>query len=193
MANEIHVNYASANTLYAVVRDAAGNAWYVTGQTFEVWNSGGGTLDYDIAVNQTWLLISPTDGTSSGLHNPHDVTFDTSELPASGSPYSATIAISDDYASNSPQTIDVTLTIYEPVDVTPPTVSITSPSSGEEFTETPISVTGTAEDLEGIWGNSGMATCERYRFRLYQHQVCHQQSIELIFSQHLHPSRYQGS
>jgi len=51
MANEIHVNYASDNTLYAVVRNAAGDVWYVTGQTFEVWGTSGRTADhYDISL-----------------------------------------------------------------------------------------------------------------------------------------------
>ena len=51
MANEIHVNYVSGNTLYAVVRNTAGDVWYVTGQTFEVWGTGGRTAkDYDISL-----------------------------------------------------------------------------------------------------------------------------------------------
>jgi hypothetical protein len=51
MANEIHVNYASGNTLYAVVRNAAGDVWYATGQVFEVWGTGGRTADnYDITL-----------------------------------------------------------------------------------------------------------------------------------------------
>lgn len=51
MANEIHVNYASGNTLYAVVRNGAGNVWYIAGQVFEVWGMGGRTADdYDISL-----------------------------------------------------------------------------------------------------------------------------------------------
>jgi hypothetical protein len=51
MANEIHINYASGNTLYAVVRNAAGDVWYVAGQTFEVWGMDGRTADdYDISL-----------------------------------------------------------------------------------------------------------------------------------------------
>ena len=51
MANEIHVNYASGNTLYAVVRNTAGNVWHVTGQAFEAWGTGGRTADdYDISL-----------------------------------------------------------------------------------------------------------------------------------------------
>lgn len=49
MANEIHANYASGNTLYAVIRNGAGDVWYVAGQTFEAWGTSGRTAnDYDI-------------------------------------------------------------------------------------------------------------------------------------------------
>jgi len=49
MANEIHANYASGNTLYAVVRNGAGDVWYVAGQVFEIWGTGGRAADdYDI-------------------------------------------------------------------------------------------------------------------------------------------------
>jgi len=51
MANDIHVNYASDNTLYAVIRNAAGEVWYVAGQAFEVWGTAGHTADdYDISL-----------------------------------------------------------------------------------------------------------------------------------------------
>ena len=51
MANEIHVDYASGNTLYAVVRNKAGDVWYVAGQVFEAWGTGGRDADdYDISL-----------------------------------------------------------------------------------------------------------------------------------------------
>ena len=51
MANEIHANYSSGNTLYTVIRNAAGEVWYVAGQTFESWGTGGRTADdYDIIL-----------------------------------------------------------------------------------------------------------------------------------------------
>ena len=51
MANEIHVNYTSGNTLYAVVRNAVGNVWYLAGQVFESWGTGGRIAnDYDISL-----------------------------------------------------------------------------------------------------------------------------------------------
>jgi hypothetical protein len=51
MANEIHADYESGNTLYAVVRDGAGKAWYVAGQVFEDWGTDSHDADdYDIAL-----------------------------------------------------------------------------------------------------------------------------------------------
>ncbi len=51
MANEIHVDYASGNTLYAVVRNIAGGIWYIAGQIFESWGATGRTADdYDISL-----------------------------------------------------------------------------------------------------------------------------------------------
>jgi hypothetical protein len=52
MANEIHVDYSSGNTLYAVVRDVEGNVWYVSEQAFEAWGTDGHDADdYDIALS----------------------------------------------------------------------------------------------------------------------------------------------
>ncbi len=51
MANEIYIDYASGNTLYAVVRNSAGEVWYVGGQVFEAWGTGGHAMDdYDISL-----------------------------------------------------------------------------------------------------------------------------------------------
>ena len=49
MANEIHADYASGQTLYAVIRNIAGDVWHVAGQAFEVWGTAGRDADdYDI-------------------------------------------------------------------------------------------------------------------------------------------------
>ncbi len=51
MANEIHAAYTSSNTLYAVVRNNAGEVWYGAGQVFETWGTGSRTADdYDITL-----------------------------------------------------------------------------------------------------------------------------------------------
>jgi hypothetical protein len=51
MANEIHANYASGSTLYAVVRNGTGNVWYIAGQVFEAWGTGSRSAgNYDISL-----------------------------------------------------------------------------------------------------------------------------------------------
>ena len=51
MANEIHVDYESGSTLYAVVRDAAGEVWRPALQDFEVWGAGGhDAADYTLPL-----------------------------------------------------------------------------------------------------------------------------------------------
>jgi len=95
-------------------------------QSFDVWNSGGGTLSYSISDNAAWLSCTPTGGTSTGEQDTITVTYATSSL-LSGS-YSATITISDPSASNSPQTIPVTLTVT----ALSPDIAI-SPSSFQTF------------------------------------------------------------
>jgi uncharacterized caspase-like protein len=82
-----------------------------TSQTFQVWNSGQSTLNYTVSTNVSWLSVSPTSGTSTGTGNQqtHTVTYATAGLTAGT--YPATITISAAGASNSPQTIAVTLTV----------------------------------------------------------------------------------
>jgi hypothetical protein len=51
MSNEIHIDYSSGSTLYAVIRNGAGQVWYPGGQVFETWGTGGRTAnDYDISL-----------------------------------------------------------------------------------------------------------------------------------------------
>jgi len=78
-------------------------------QGFEVWNSGVGTLNYSVSTDAPWLSCDPLSGSSTGEHDAIKVTYTTKGL-APGEHY-ATITISDPGASNSPQTIAVTLTV----------------------------------------------------------------------------------
>ena len=51
MANEIQADYASGSTLYAVIRNRAGQVWYPPQQVFETWGTNGHAAeDYDIAL-----------------------------------------------------------------------------------------------------------------------------------------------
>ncbi len=88
-----------------------------TSQTFDIWNSGTGTLTYTISDDAPWLVCTPDSGTSTGEHDTITVNYNTTSL-AVGT-YSATITIEDPEATNTPQTISVSL------DVTPPTTGMT--------------------------------------------------------------------
>ncbi|MCU0782576.1 MAG: leucine-rich repeat protein [Verrucomicrobia bacterium] len=84
-----------------------------TNQTFEVWNSGGGTLSFTNTVDQSWLWVSPTNSTSTGGHDTIQVSYSTAGLDA-GTNY-ATITIKSQVATD---TIPVTLTVLPPIPFT---------------------------------------------------------------------------
>ncbi len=78
-------------------------------QSFEVWNSGGKTLNYSISDDVSWLGCTPTTGASTGEHDSISVSYTTGTLAAGI--YLAKITISGTGASNSPQTMPVCLTV----------------------------------------------------------------------------------
>jgi hypothetical protein len=91
-------------------------------ETIEVWNSGAGALSYFISASAsvglgfnpyangfTWLLPRPFSGGSVGEHDSIELTFHSSYLPPGE--HTVDIIIADLNASNSPQTIPVSLTV----------------------------------------------------------------------------------
>ncbi len=84
-------------------------------QSFQVWNFGGATLSYTISDNATWLSCTPTSGTSTDEQDTITVNYATSGLSAGT--YTATITITAAGATNSPQTIPVSLNVVNPVSV----------------------------------------------------------------------------
>lgn len=92
-------------------------------QTIRVRNSGQGTLNYTITEDADWLTVSPASGTSTGNEVIHTLTVNTAGL-ATGT-YSAVVSIADSNAVNSPETVNVTLTMGTTV---PPAIAV-SPSS----------------------------------------------------------------
>ncbi len=51
MANEIQVDYAAGNALYAIIRNPAGQVWHAVGQVFENWGAAGhDSGDYAVAL-----------------------------------------------------------------------------------------------------------------------------------------------
>ena len=102
-----------------------------TSQTLQVKNSGGGTLSYSISDDAIWLDVSPPRGSSTGSTNDHTVSVDISGI--SENEYNVTITITASGATNSPQTVPVTLKI-NPVqynlDIETTTGGSTDPSPG---------------------------------------------------------------
>ncbi|MDY7019080.1 MAG: hypothetical protein SU899_03280 [Chloroflexota bacterium] len=85
-------------------------------QTLSVWNSGGGTLTWAASDNADWLILSPSNGSSTGEIDNISIAVDMSGIDAGS--YAAIVTISASGATNTPQTIIVNLTI--------------NPSAGEE-------------------------------------------------------------
>jgi hypothetical protein len=78
-------------------------------QTFSIWNSGLGSLNYSINDNAAWLSCSPNVGSSTGEHDTITVTYASSTLAAGT--YKATITVTGPEATNTPRQIQVTLKV----------------------------------------------------------------------------------
>jgi len=72
-------------------------------------SSGAGTLNWSVSADKSWINCSPASGTGFGVVS---VTVDPIGL-AKGT-YTGTITVSDPHATNSPQTLPVTLNVYGP-------------------------------------------------------------------------------
>jgi len=71
-------------------------------------SAGQGILNWTATSNQNWLQVSPSSGTGDSMMT---VSVDASGL--SQGTYDGVITVTDPNASNSPQTIDVTLNVYK--------------------------------------------------------------------------------
>jgi|GEM_PF-650990 len=113
----------------------------VTGsQTFFISNSASGTLNWSASSNKNWLSCTPTSGIDSGVVT---VTVDPSGL--SSGTHAGTVTISDSNASNSPQTVNVTLKVYAAGSHSPPFGFFTTPPDGA-VVRSSVPVTGWALD-----------------------------------------------
>lgn len=81
--------------------------------TLSIRNSGGGTLDYTVTDNATWLSVDPASGFSTGEWDNLDVIYNVGSLGIGS--YSATITITGINATNTPQTVAVNLTVNPPL------------------------------------------------------------------------------
>ncbi len=113
-------------------------------ESFTVSNTGEGALNWSISDNAGWLSCSPTSGSEYGRVT---VSVNTSGLSAGS--YGGTITVSASNATNSPQTIAVTLNCYNPGGDTAPFGSFDIPAAGSTVRSS-IAVSGWALDDTGI-------------------------------------------
>jgi len=82
-------------------------------ETFDVWNSGTGTLLYNVLAPSSKLDVAPTNSSSTGVGDKttHTVTFNTSGLTPGVYDRLITVEDAGSGAANSPVTIDVEITV----------------------------------------------------------------------------------
>jgi len=101
--------------------------------TFQVWNSGGGTLQYNCVEGTSFFSIAPTAGSSSGSADKqtHTITFSTS-AKAVGT-HTRTITVEDDGsgAANGPLAITVEISVTEGPPPTPSGLTAAALSTSE--------------------------------------------------------------
>ncbi len=90
------------------------------GHSISIKNSGFETLNYIISddanfYNNDWLTITPASGTSSGEEQRHTVFINKDGLDPREEPYVAKIKVESSEAYNSPQYVDVALTITDQI------------------------------------------------------------------------------
>jgi hypothetical protein len=116
-----------------------------------VSNSGESTLNYSIDWDTNWLSVSPNTGQTEAAARKHTISANISGLSVGS--YSATITVTDPEASNSPQTVNVALTITASSVPNDNKIEISiSPSSGstETIVSIPISITGNTSQISAF-------------------------------------------
>ena len=113
-------------------------------QTVLISNSGSGTLNWHIATNVSWIVLSPYSSTGNST-----LSVLACPLGLTKGDYSGTIDIIDPNATNSPQTITVNLHVYELGKSSPPFGEFATPQEGASLYNS-IPVTGWALDDIGI-------------------------------------------
>lgn len=84
----------------------SGNGSAIANQSFNISNTGCQTLNWTVNTDSSWLSCAPTQGENSG-----EITVSVDNSGLADGTYTGTIAVTDIGASNSPQTIVVTLIV----------------------------------------------------------------------------------
>ena len=109
-------------------------------QSFLVSNAVAGPLNWSVSVDAAWLGVSPASGSGVGRIS---VSVDTTGLD-SGT-YTGTVTVTDPSATNSPQTVAVTLKVYASGGSSAPFGSFATPVD-QSTVQSSISVSGWALD-----------------------------------------------
>jgi hypothetical protein len=135
---EIAVNREKLNVGYVIGSSNAPT------ESFTVYNSGTGTLDWSVSTDMPQIILSPTSGVNWGTV---EISLNTANL-AVGT-YSGIISVSDPKATNSPLEIDIKLNVKEKKNAAPPFGDFATPLDGSDVFSS-IPVTGWALDDTGI-------------------------------------------
>ncbi len=108
--------------------------------TFDIWNSGTGTVTYSLTSEEDWVMVSPVNGSSSGEHDLITVIIDTTGLPL-GSSQECYVTIESNAGTK-------VFTVWVSIGTTPK-IEIVNITGGLFRIDTVITNTGTA-DATGI-------------------------------------------
>lgn len=119
--------------------------------TFQIWNSGTGTLHYTLSCDDAWAIVSPTDGSSTGEHHTINATINTTGM-TQGATYQTYIHIE----SNGGNKVFLIWFIIG----TEPNIEIKTITGGLYRISALITNTGTADAMGVDWniglGGNGM-------------------------------------
>lgn len=117
----------------------------VTGsQSLRIDNTGGGTLQWTALANNSWITTSPASGTNAG-ESAISIAPGTLEIGS----YTGSITVAASGASNTPQTVNVHLTVKEAAQDEPPFGSFDTPTDGSTVSSS-FALTGWALDDVGV-------------------------------------------
>jgi hypothetical protein len=120
----------------------AGSGSHITdSQLLRISNSGTGILNWTAEPGESWIQVSPSSGSGPG-----DVTITVNSTGLSPGTTTGTISITDDKAQNSPQIVNVNVTVYKPGLASAPFGYFETPGDGTKGITGSIPVTGWALD-----------------------------------------------
>ena len=117
----------------SVLADTTGVGTSPAARTVQLTNSGGQPLTWNATTNQSWLSVSPAQGTlAAGASVTLTVSYATSALPAGG--YSGLVGITSAGAVNSPQQVAASVIVEPPAGELTLSVATLARSIGQGLT-----------------------------------------------------------